>query len=339
MLSILLAALASPGFAPFTQDESRPVNVIFDMTEEGEADAWRPIHDTVMGGRSSGGGERTPVGMRFSGNMSLENNGGFASLRRSVPDDALSGASALAMRVRGDGSTYKIGLQTPTDRFEINWQAGFPTVDGEWTTVLLPFEAFTPTWRGQLVRGSRALNLDRVGTMRLVIGEKQDGPFELDVAWIGTIGHDPEDADPGSLDASLVRGARLSERIANGLPAAELVELLTRDERLIVVSQPLKRGGLSIEATLLLGDLWADWEGIARRDVRVVQLIGDSVGWVAGRELDADAVRALRQALDLDADELRVAVTAEDGSVERAWSGAVARAEIFEALGDRRRTP
>jgi hypothetical protein len=314
MLSILLAACASPGFLPPLQDEARPVNVIFDMTAEDEVESWRPVHDTVMGGR------------------------GFASLRRSVPEEALVGGSALALRVRGDGSTYKIGLQTPAERFEVNWQAGFPTVADQWTTVLLPFEAFTPTWRGQLVKGARQLSLTQVRTLRLVIGEKQDGPFELDVAWVGSIGHEVERPAPGSIDASLTRGARLAERIAEGVEPTELAALLTADERLVVVSQPLKRGGLSIDATLLLGDLWAGWEDLARRDARVVQLIGDSVGWVAGRELGAESVRALREALELPADELRVVVTAGDGSVERSWRGPIPRADVVEALGDRRRT-
>ena len=43
--------------------------------------SWRPVHDTVMGGRSSGTVEPGEDGVRFEGTLSLKNNGGFASIR------------------------------------------------------------------------------------------------------------------------------------------------------------------------------------------------------------------------------------------------------------------
>ena len=43
---------------------------------------WRITDDRVMGGRSQGKFEITKQDtMRFSGNLSLENNGGFSSVR------------------------------------------------------------------------------------------------------------------------------------------------------------------------------------------------------------------------------------------------------------------
>lgn len=332
MLSILLPLLANLNpIAALPQDE-RPVAVLFDLTEEGEVEAWRPVHDTVMGGRSSGTASRSETGLRFTGVMSLENNGGFASIRRPMPEEALENSDALALRVRGDGSIWKVGLQTPTNRYDVNWQAAFPTVAGEWIDVLLPYEAFIPTWRGQLVTGLRAVAPERARTMRIVIGEKQAGPFELDVAWIGSIARTSEEPEPGSLDAALARTANLAAQIDSGMEPAELIESWKWSERLLVVSEPRRRGGVSIEATLMLGEFWRNLDAISDRELRIVHLFGNDAGWVAGRELGSEAVRALRKAWDIDSEPFKIALVGKGGGVKETWEEAVTPTEVFKLI-------
>ena len=50
---------------------------------------WWVINDTVMGGRSSSSWQLSEhdIGV-FQGSVSLENNGGFASVRGSTPENA-----------------------------------------------------------------------------------------------------------------------------------------------------------------------------------------------------------------------------------------------------------
>ena len=56
--------------------------MLYDFSSEGAVEEWISINDVVMGGISTGGLERTPEGTAvFSGNVSLERNGGFASVR------------------------------------------------------------------------------------------------------------------------------------------------------------------------------------------------------------------------------------------------------------------
>ncbi|MHC4895235.1 MAG: CIA30 family protein [Planctomycetota bacterium] len=337
MLSILLPLLAHSQPLPASSEDGkpedrRPVSVLFDLTTEGEVDAWRPVHDTVMGGRSSGSAAPSDAGLRFTGVMSLENNGGFASLRRSMPAEALDGSAALALRVRGDGSIWKVGLQTPTGRFDVNWQAAFPTIAGEWTDVVLPYEAFTPTWRGQLVTGLGSVTPERARTMRIVIGEKQDGPFELEIAWIGSIERSSEEPEPRSVDAALMRTASLATRIDEGLEAAALLDTWQWSERLLVVSEPRRRGGVSIDATLMCGEFWGDWGALADRELRIVHLFGDDAGWVAGRELGRETVRALRETWELDSGRLTTALIGLDGGVKRTWDGVATPTETFALI-------
>ena len=53
------------------------------------ADPWRSVNDGVMGGRSSGGMVQAEDALKFTGELSLENNGGFSSVRRLVEESGL----------------------------------------------------------------------------------------------------------------------------------------------------------------------------------------------------------------------------------------------------------
>ncbi|MEC7232466.1 MAG: CIA30 family protein, partial [Planctomycetota bacterium] len=115
--------------------------------DEASIAAWRPNHDRVMGGVSTGRPSWSEGAMRLTGELSLENNGGFASFRWS-PEGGLdlSEADGLRLRVRGDGRNWKVSLRTRQGRRGMNWQAPFMTAKADaWQTVLLPFDAFEPS--------------------------------------------------------------------------------------------------------------------------------------------------------------------------------------------------
>ncbi len=113
--------------------------------------AWRAVTDTVMGGVSAGRlrpdrVEGRPC-LRLTGEVSLENDGGFVQasldLDRHGPLDA-SGHAGVELEVYGNGETYNLHLRTADTR--IVWQsyrasfAAPPT----WQTLRLPFAAFQP---------------------------------------------------------------------------------------------------------------------------------------------------------------------------------------------------
>ena len=80
------------------------------MTMDMSAEPWRAINDGVMGGISAGRMVQTEAGLRFEGELSLENNGGFASVRRVVEAD-LAETGGVLLKLRGDGRTYKVSLR------------------------------------------------------------------------------------------------------------------------------------------------------------------------------------------------------------------------------------
>ena len=72
----------------------------------------QPVDDRVMGGRSASRFRIAPEGIGvFEGVVSLENNGGFASVRSGIDNVDLGSAAGVLIRVRGDGSHYRLSLR------------------------------------------------------------------------------------------------------------------------------------------------------------------------------------------------------------------------------------
>lgn len=150
-----------------------------------EADCWRSVDDDVMGGVSQGGFSVTAedTGL-FSGETSLENNGGFSSVRRSVDNGDFANAEAVTLRVRGDGRQYQFRLKTDDSNSSISYRATFETEPGEWITVRIPIEAFEPVFRGRVVSDAPTLVPEKIRQMGFLIADKKSGEFRLETDWI-----------------------------------------------------------------------------------------------------------------------------------------------------------
>jgi hypothetical protein len=143
---------------------------------------WQSIDDRVMGGVSASRWRITPAGtLLFSGTVSLENNGGFASIRSAPGNHDLSAAPGMVLRVRGDGKRYRLHLKTDPAFDGVQYQGAFGTRAGHWIEVVLPFTAFEPRFRGRLATGAPALDPRRIVTFGLMIAERQAGDFALEL--------------------------------------------------------------------------------------------------------------------------------------------------------------
>jgi len=73
---------------------------------------WSAIDDSVMGGVSHSRLRHDAAGHAvFEGVVSLENSGGFASVRSRPLDLGVSGAANYTLEVRGDGKRYKLSVR------------------------------------------------------------------------------------------------------------------------------------------------------------------------------------------------------------------------------------
>ncbi len=177
LLFMLMFLIAAPDAR-----EPNPGAVVYRF-DDGAA-PWGSINDGVMGGLSSGRMWQEDGIAVFSGTLSLENNGGFSSVRAAPAEHSLAGKAGLVLRVRGDGRTYGLRLRT-NDRFDgPSYQAALPTRAGEWTEVPVPFDRFRSTFRGRPVQGYPDLDPAKIRTFGLILADKQPGEFRLELDWI-----------------------------------------------------------------------------------------------------------------------------------------------------------
>jgi len=163
---------------------------LFDFSESADISGWIIVDDVVMGGRSNGNFALSPEGHGvFSGKVSLENNGGFSSLRTGNVKLDLGGAEGVILRVKGDGRSYQVRLSTDAEYRgrEMSFQAGFPTEKGKWTEVKVPFARFVGRWRGTELP-DKPLDPSKIRRLGLLLADNKEGPFELRVDWIRTYG-------------------------------------------------------------------------------------------------------------------------------------------------------
>ncbi len=144
---------------------------------------WIIVNDGVMGGRSSARIEATDDGIRFAGYLSLENNGGFSSTRHLLAE-APTGMSGVRMKLRGDGRSYQLRLRQDQRYDGVAWSAPFRTT-GEWQTVEFRFADFEPVFRGRSVPGAGAVDPAAVTQIGIMLADKQEGPFALEISQLG----------------------------------------------------------------------------------------------------------------------------------------------------------
>lgn len=187
LVSVHLAALTGSSTADQRQQLSLTPQVICDFDALSDARNWTSVNDDVMGGRSDGTFKVTPQGvLEFYGNLSLENRGGFASVRSKPAEINASNFNALDIRLRGDGRPHYCYLRVSDDRFSYSYWAKFDTEAANWKEVLLPLKEFQATWRGRTLPDAPALDANKIRSVGFLIADKKAGPFKLEVDWVAT---------------------------------------------------------------------------------------------------------------------------------------------------------
>jgi len=168
-----------------TAPTTRMTKVLFDFTDPNTVAGWHAIDDRVMGGISRSALRNAPTGHAiFEGKVSLERNGGFASVRSSAGERGLPGAETCLIEVRGDPKQFKLSLLTDDGFDSLNHQASFTPSGGSWQRLHLPLNEFRATFRGRRVLEAPPLDAARIRQVGLMIASRQAGPFSLDIRQI-----------------------------------------------------------------------------------------------------------------------------------------------------------
>ena len=180
-----VAALGLTGLAITMNAHAASERILFDFQAPNNSLAWQIVNDDVMGGVSTSSFQiLTNGGAVFSGVVSLENNGGFASVRSAPARYNLITCGYFVIRLRGDGRRYKFTARTETGFNTPLYQCAFVTKRGEWEEHQLAFKDFVPTFRGRILTEVPPLDPGEITSVGLLISERQNGPFRLEVAWI-----------------------------------------------------------------------------------------------------------------------------------------------------------
>jgi len=145
---------------------------------------WTTVNDPVMGGQSTSTVTAGNGGLVFSGTISLENNGGFASARSPQDPDLgrrATGAKSLGVRALGDGKTYVLKVDTAGRPW--SYIQRFNTEAGVWRTYDLPIGGFQPVGMrlDPAPDAPQTLDPSTISRVSIYILDKQQGPFDLTV--------------------------------------------------------------------------------------------------------------------------------------------------------------
>jgi len=143
--------------------------------------AFRVINDGVMGGVSTSRLSPVAGAMLFEGELSLENDGGFASFRGAVRLPAES--TALLLTVRGDGQRYKLTLKLDDGTGTPQYQAAF-VAPHAWRTLRFEPADFAASFRGRPVAAPIVRFAD-VQCFGVLISDRQSGPFKIELKDMG----------------------------------------------------------------------------------------------------------------------------------------------------------
>ncbi len=156
---------------------------LFDFTDPSAANAWHAIDDRVMGGISRSTLRHDTVGHAvFEGTVSVERNGGFASVRSSPGERGC--AEACLIELRGDNKRFKLSLLTDDGFDSLNYQASFAPKGTDWQTLHLALADFRATFRGREVTNAPPLDPAEIRQVGLMISDRQAGPFALSLSRI-----------------------------------------------------------------------------------------------------------------------------------------------------------
>ena len=151
--------------------------VIFDKAQSSQK--WYITNDVVMGGLSKSimkvdkGGKAI-----FSGEVSIENNGGFAMTRLPLNLKLDSKKSKIVLQLKGDGKKYQLRLKSnENQRF---WYVQtFQTINKD-QVIELPLSEFYPSFRGyKLDLGN--FSGDKLKEVAILIGNKTNESFSLEI--------------------------------------------------------------------------------------------------------------------------------------------------------------
>ena len=176
---LVLPLLLPIGWFMIAED---PPQSLFDFTGADAAREWQTVNDNVMGGVSEGRFRITDrKTLEFFGTLSLQNNGGFASVRTKAKKLGFEQGDTVVAKLRGDGRKYLLNLYLSKPQMAFSYRAAVQTKKDEWIEVNVPLDKFEATSFGRPVKDAGRLKPEEITVLGFMLSDKKAGPFRLEV--------------------------------------------------------------------------------------------------------------------------------------------------------------
>lgn len=183
-MTMLLMLFYLLGFMPGL-DNPQPTDVFEPFNETVKSEQWTIVNDNVMGGRSKATIEYTKAGtLKYSGEISLQNNGGFSSIRSPKKEYKLAGYKGFIIRLKADGRKYNLILSDTYYFNGVSYFSYFETKANEWMEIRIPFASFEGTILGTPSDRVPQLDANAIKEVGFMLYDKQAGPFQVELDWI-----------------------------------------------------------------------------------------------------------------------------------------------------------
>ena len=159
--------------------------ILFDFNDQNDVSDWFNQNDTVMGGVSDSATTWVDGHLVFSGNLSLDNNGGFTSTFGPINDQLptlISGAEAIVVTARGDGKTYLMQIRNYDNTRYIQRFTTVADVEQDYELPLADFESVD--WRLSVIPNAAPIDTTTIAQLGFYLLDKQVGPFEIAISSI-----------------------------------------------------------------------------------------------------------------------------------------------------------
>jgi len=153
------------------------MQLIFDFETTSDLSNWKVVEDRVMGGESNARFFLNDNGhAQFEGNVSLENNGGFASVRYDMNTLKLKDTQKVIIRLKGDGKNYQFRVKN-IEQNEYSYISEFST-SGVWQHITIELKEMYPSFRGRKLDRPN-FSHDQIEEITFLIGNKRNESFQL----------------------------------------------------------------------------------------------------------------------------------------------------------------
>jgi NADH dehydrogenase [ubiquinone] 1 alpha subcomplex assembly factor 1 len=181
------------------EPDDRKIRELFRFDTAASLDKFKLMTDADMGGKSKAEFSFDPVNKCavFEGVLDLTpppkiTNSGFAAI---VSREAVTGPwnledyDALMVKAKTDGRIYVANMRCPSVIEDDLWQSFMIGEASKWTEIVLPFSKFIITHKG-FVSGQIEMDARSVETVGVLMAQRRDGPFRIEIASISAVNTD-----------------------------------------------------------------------------------------------------------------------------------------------------